>query len=80
VGVVVVVVVVVSDYFVCCVKTLLRRVVYLQLMPSELVRMRCQQLSGEHAADRSQQLYNNEQEKVHQLPIFLPIALTVTSV
>jgi len=51
--------------FLCCVETLLRRVVYLQLMPSELVRMKCQQLSGEHAADNSQQLCSSEQEKVH---------------
>ena len=51
--------------FVYCVKTLLRRVVYLQLMPYELVRMRCQQLTGERATDNSKQLYSNEQEKVH---------------
>jgi len=48
-----------------CVKTLLRRVVYLQLMPAELVRMRCQQLTSERAGDSSKPLCKNEQEKVH---------------
>lgn len=54
-------------FYVSC-QTLLRRVVYLQMMPSELVRMKCQQLTGaaEQSYDESKHRHigNQEQDKV----------------
>jgi len=45
-------------------QTLLRRVVYLQLMPAELVRIRCQQLIGEQTSDLSKQHADTEHKQV----------------